>query len=447
MQIAFVTLLLGLTSGLYPIEVTVSGPVAAVEVVLDGAPAARIAGPPWKTQVDFGPGLSPHEMVARALDAEGNEVARAVQWVNLPRPPAEVGLLIERDPEGRPTAARLTWQSLTGAEPAAITLTFDGRELAVDAAGRAALPAHDPEVAHVLTAELVFSPTVSARRDVVFGGAWGSEVSTELTAVPVRQRKRAKMPPPERLEGWFTAGGQPLSVAAVEEEEPALVVVLRVPGASEVYDKLDLGKKRWAPREMRFQLQTDLRYEMKLGKEDEVRFLSIGARSYQGTGVPSELFDMSRGFTAKDGGVAFLLSRVDFPGSPERRIADAVAVAGLQALTGNRRRAVVLLLDGSAADASRYDAAAVRRYLESIRVPLLVWSLEGAKSPAAEAWGQVEDVSSLRKLYQAVERLQGLLEEQRIVWVEGRHLPRAVALSPAASGVELLEDPVGGAGR
>jgi hypothetical protein len=30
------------------------------------------------------------------------------------------------------------------------------------------------------------------------------------------------------------------------------------------------------------------------------------------------------------------------------------------------------------------------------------------------------------------------MESQRIVWLEGRHLPQSIALSPAASGVEML---------
>jgi hypothetical protein len=53
---------------------TVTGPAATVEILLDGLPAAGLSGPSWKGTVDFGPAL--HEMVARALDAEGNETGR-----------------------------------------------------------------------------------------------------------------------------------------------------------------------------------------------------------------------------------------------------------------------------------------------------------------------------------------------------------------------------------
>jgi hypothetical protein len=121
-----------------------------------------------------------------------------------------------------------------------------------------------------------------------------------------------------------------------------------------------------------------------------------------------------------------------------------VAVAGLQAADENDRRAVVLVLGGESQDASRYDVATVRRYLAAIRVPLFVWSLYGAKTPAAVAWsggeGKAEDVSSLSRLADAVDRLKGELADQRVVWLDGHHLPQSIALSPAATGLELVAD-------
>src|SRR6185436_1287352 len=213
-QIAFLTLFLGLAAGSLPVELTVTGPVATVELLLDGAPAGRIVGPPWKGEIDLGPALAPHDLIARALDAQGNEIARVQQWLNLPRPPAEVDILLENGPAGRPAAARLTWQTVTGESPLAVAVTFDDKPLAVGADGRIRLPAWEPETSHVLTAVLRFSDALTARRDVVFGGRYGDQVATELTAVPVRVLPGKELPPPERMEGWFQAGGRPLRVAA-----------------------------------------------------------------------------------------------------------------------------------------------------------------------------------------------------------------------------------------
>src|SRR5262245_43752635 len=124
MQIAFLTLFLGLTLGAYPVELAVEGPVASAELLLDGAAAGRIAGPPWKGQVDFGSDLLPHELVARGLDELGQEVVRTRQWVNLPRPAAEVGIVLE-GPAEKPTRVRVSWQSLKGERPVAAQVTMD----------------------------------------------------------------------------------------------------------------------------------------------------------------------------------------------------------------------------------------------------------------------------------------------------------------------------------
>jgi hypothetical protein len=121
------------------------------------------------------------------------------------------------------------------------------------------------------------------------------------------------------------------------------------------------------------------------------------------------------------------------------RIADAVAVAGLQAMAQNRRRAVLLVLAGGEKDASRYDPTTVRRYLESLRVPLFVWTLgKPAPGSTAAAWGPSEDVSVVRNLYRAVAELRERLDSQRIVMVDGRLLPQSITLSPKALGIELV---------
>jgi hypothetical protein len=442
-MIAFVTLLLGLISGIYPIEVAVSGPVAAVEFQLDGTGAGRIEGPPWVARVNLGLDLRPHELVARALDAEGKEISRVSQWLNLPRPPAEVEIVLENRKGGAPEAAVLTWQSVNGVKPTSVGLTLDGEPLKVSGDGRAALPSRDLKTLHVLTAELWFPPGLLARKDVVFGGEYGSEVSTELTAVPVRVRPGAVLPPPEGLQGWFAAAGQPVAVAAVEDG-PGKVVLVRVPSGNEVSRRLvPLASSGGpgGPGETEQRLRTEkLRRQLPLGPEDRVRFLSLSSNSFKQSKVPAELFDMTPELTTQDGGMLWFLTNsflIKEPRGKGRRVADAVAVAGLQAAADNHRRTVVLVLGRALDDTSQYDPAKVRGYLQSIRVPLFVWSLYGSDTPSARAWGGAEDISTLAKLREAVARLQAELDSQKIVWVEGRHLPQAVSLTPAAQGVEL----------
>jgi hypothetical protein len=435
-QIAFLTLFLGLTLGPQPIELTVTGPVAAVELLLDGAPAGRLTGPPWKGQIEFGTSLVPHQLVARALDAKGTEISRAEQWLNLPRPPAEVDILLENGAENRPVAARLTWQSLTGEKPTAIGVTFDDRPLVLDAGGRVQLPAWNPETGHVLTAELRFSGALTARRDVVFGGAWGGEVSSELTAVPVRLRRGKELPPPDRMQGWFRAGGRPLTVAAVEEGPAELLVVSDL-AAQSALDQIASGthsSKIMAMAESE-------RFYMTLDKKDAVRLVWPVARTVSGTSLPAELFATSPDLSADDGGILWHLThsvpRIDDPS--QQRLADAVAVAGLQALYANHRRAVLLVLSEKPADKSRSDPTLVRRYLETIRVPLIVWASGDPAAPGVAAWGRAEDASSQSKMRKAFTRLENELKSQQIVLVEGRHLPQAIEISgEAAAVVELV---------
>jgi hypothetical protein len=435
-MIAFVTLLLGLISGVYPFEVTVSGPVAAVEFTLDGTAVGRVEHPPWIRNVDLGADILPHQLVARALDAQGKEIASATQWINLPRPPAEVQIVLESDGQKGPRAARLTWQSVNGVNPMSTDLTLDGEPLTVDGSGRAALPAKDLGSLHVLSAQLWFPPGVTAHRDLAYGGQYGSEVSTELTALPVRVRPGAALPPAPGLAGWFALGGRPLTVDAVENG-PGKVIVVRVPAGQEFVDKLVASNRR--------QSYLDFRDRMRLGPEDRVRFLSLASSPYRQSKIPAELFGLSRELTPKDGGVFWLLSGYTYlnpPKAGEQRIADAVAVAGLQAAAENDRRAVVLVLGGHEQDASRYSPEVVRRYLAAVHVPLFVWSLYGASNSAArawtESWGKVEDVSTLPRLEAAVNRLKAELDSQRIVWLDGRHLPQAIALGAEAKGVEIV---------
>jgi hypothetical protein len=431
-QIAFLTLFLGLTAGKQQVAVAVRGPVAHVELMLDGIAVVRLGGPPWRTKIDFGPALEPHELVARALDAQGQEIGRARQVINLPRPPAEVEILLENGDKGQPAGARLSWRSLTGEKPAEVSLLFDGKRLALDDKAHAALPAFDPEVSHILSSEVRFSAAVVARSDVAFGGRM-AEINSELTAVPVRLRPGKSPPPTSALQGWILADGKPVPVAAVEEG-PAQLLVVRDIGARQTlegYFRQKLGRSI-APGMLEIR-----KYQMSLGKEDQVRFIWPVARPYAGDGLPAELFDASRDYTGKDGGLLWLLGRampeID---KPEQRLADAVAVAGLQALGGNRARAVLLILGYGPKDVSTHDPATVRHYLESVRVPLTVWALSGDRNPSVVTpWGGAEDISTLPSLEAAFARLEKNLATQRTVWIEGSHFPSTITLSPAAAEV------------
>jgi hypothetical protein len=178
-----------------------------------------------------------------------------------------------------------------------------------------------------------------------------------------------------------------------------------------------------------------------LTPDQRVRFLWPVSRREEGAAQSFDLFPWSQPFTAREAGYFWLLTEIALPEQLDgpQRLADAVAIAGLSAAEQERRRAVVLVVSSDPADESRIDALRVRRFLNRLRVPLAVWtpSPRAARNPGP--WGPSTDISSLRKLEAAVRDLHRLLDQQRIVWIDGLHLPHTVSLSADASGVSLVE--------
>jgi hypothetical protein len=429
-MIAFASLFLGLMVGVRPVTVIAGEPVASVIFELDDRSVGRLTGRPWTLDVDFGKEFAPHELVARAYDEKGEEIGLARQWINLPRPPAEVEVVLERDGSGRAVGARLAWESILGVKPLRIVVTFDGARLPLSDRS-VVFPAYDPEATHVLTAVLDFPNGVRSRSDVVLGGGSTGEAKSELTAVPILTD--GKPPRPETLRGKFRTSNQTLSVAAVEHG-PAEIVVVRDLSSAEALRAFRRGRALGGA--MPFFSDGSA-----LEGHDVARILWPIARRIVERGTSNELFETSHEFSGKAASFRFLLTQVDYPGASgsPRRFADAVAVAGLRACGSYSRRAVVLVLGNSGPDQSLYQAAAVRRYLERLRVPLYVWTLvpPGTNPPALAPWGDAEDVSSWPALERAVQRLRRDLERQSIVWLEGRHLPQQIELAGEDGGLEL----------
>ena len=131
-MIAFLTVFLGLMHGVRPVQVVFGESVASVAFQLDGESVGRLEGPPWELDVDFGTEILPHELVVRAWNGRGEEVGVARQWINLPRPPAEVDVVLERGPDGRVLSARWTWETILGVQPKHVVVTFDRKPLPLD---------------------------------------------------------------------------------------------------------------------------------------------------------------------------------------------------------------------------------------------------------------------------------------------------------------------------
>ena len=118
----------------------------------------------------------------------------------------------------------LTWRAADESDPEEIQVRFDGEPLAVER-GRVSLPRHDRRSVHVLTAELIFHDQLRAEVEVAFGGDYGEEVSTELTAVPLELDGWKSLPSAAEVESWLRIGDQPARVVAVESGPREVVLV------------------------------------------------------------------------------------------------------------------------------------------------------------------------------------------------------------------------------
>jgi VWFA-related protein len=474
MIVAFVTVLLGLTAGVRSVELAVGQQVAEVEILLDEVSVGLLVGEPWRLEVDFGSELAPHRLVALARDGEGRELEQVEQWINLPHSPVEIGILLTSEAGEPPAAAQIFWSSVleSESEPESLALTFDGEPLEVKDPRSIELPAYDPREVHFLRAELRFPSAVDAVAEAVFGGEFGATTSTEMQAVAVTLDPGTLLSPAAEL-GDLVVGkdGLPLSVLAVDGGEAEVVVVtdlaalwvlreLRksnlqaIPTRPRRRDEFAPPRpsSRWRHVIPRMPVRDGLR------PGDRVRFVMPvpgleQAHEYR-------IFPVSRPFSLDDGGFFELMTRVNLPDVSvgRQRLADAVAVAGLEAFASGRRRHVVLVVGKAPIDGSRWDLSAVRRYLNRLNVPLSIWSLRdfelglerpGRKTatPVADGTalprldssdlGRTLEISSIKTLNQAIHELRRDLDAQRILWVDGLQLPDQVAIASSARGARL----------
>jgi len=411
-QLVFISLFLGLISGPQRVELQAGPAIKSVHILLDGRQVAALQQPPWRATIDFGTSITPGKLVAAGYDGEGREVARVEQFVNLPRPAAEFVIALQNDADGVPRSAELRWEHLMAMKPVRSSLTVDGQAVPLDQLTRARLPRLDMNHAHVIAAEMHFEDGFSARRELVVGGAVSDTVDADLTPLGVRQSTAMPHATPGDC---FTSDGSPVRLAAIEESQ-ALVIFVLDPDPREGIQSLN---PKYSPGAF-WNGAADLRHLIPLDPGTRMRILWPVAKRFKTTSnASSVMFTPSKDIDSSASGLVWLLTRFyDQPVSDDapRQIADAVGVAGLNAITGAHRRAVVLILSRYK-DSGIHDSATVRNYLASIGVPLFVWSLSGPHPDLRDAWGVIDDVSSPQKLKAAADRLRANLATQRVAWV------------------------------
>lgn len=453
--LTFLTLFLGLASGVQPVDLDLDGPAARVELLLDGAPCGARRVPPWHFRCDFGDELAPHELLAVAYDGDGREVARRRQAVNLEPLQAEARLTLERDDAGRAAGLLLTWESVEFDTPQRVEVSVDGEPVPIEGTPHR-IPLHvaDDDALHFASTLVVFPDGTSARSEVAFGGHFGDAVSSLNTAVPLRLDGHRRLARPTDAAGWLRADGEELRPLAVDRGGADLVAVVDAAARREL---AEIGRL----------------FGQEAGAGQRQAGLEPGDRLFvlQPVAVPTrsgasryDLFRTSPGRPLSEGGLAWQLGHVFLPPLPRpQRLADAVAMAAMQAAAGGRPRAVLLVVGPHSRDFSEHTPAQVLRFLERLRVPLHVWWVEERSAglafdarrrveaasqrdardrrrrEMADAWGGVERIDSFRDLVSSARRLRDEIGRQRILWVEGRHLPQHVAFARPVDGVRLLD--------
>ena len=473
-MIEILTILLGLLTGPQTIELGVTGPVDRVEVRLNGEAITQVQGPPWEFRCDFGKELRPHSLEAIAFAADGRELGRDSRWINMGANQARAQLVLLPGPDGTPQALRVTWESIGQLRPKELGVSLDGVPLPFTDPEHIPLPELDHSMIHFVTATLRFADGSTSYLETGFGGELGFELTTELTPVAIEPTSR-RLPSEKRLAKGFTAGGESVAIHGVERGE-GHVVVVRDPSIQPTLDRLTwYVLKRVVPepndpertgngllhrlenetpreKKMGDGVQTfgfgdsaprtgraGLRALATLGKESHIRFVSPESGRLAPEGVLPEVFLHSPAFAATEGGLG-QLALAHPPQRFETRLADAVALAGSLAHSARGRRAVLLFLGDDSYDTSRLSPEEAQAYLRDLGVPLWVVRFGSGPTP----WGEGFDLGSLdkpadaqRRFAQVFEELKKQLDRQRLVWLEGRHLPQDIALSDSLEGVVL----------
>jgi hypothetical protein len=469
-MITFLTLFLGLTTGLHPVEVVAGDEVARVELRLDGETVAASTGPPWSFEVDFGERLVPRRLEAIGFDARGERIGQVAQRVNLELSVSMAQLVLERDAAGRAVAVRPISTSIEFDGPSVVEVTFDSRPLGVADPARVPLPAHDPDVIHVVSVEMTFPDDTRARADLAFGGVYGEEVSTENTAVALEVDGPRALRRPLDARDLLRVDGRTVQPLAVESGAVDVVVVIDH-GAREVLEELDAGLDRETARKQPREYHLRRNYDSTTsgaGLRDGDRLFFVGPWPQRATpsGVPHFIFRVGELADRGGRGLTWGVTHVDWEPRPEPQwLADAVAVAGSHAAALRRPRAVLLVLGSELGEDGRHTAEQARQLLAAVRVPLFVWYLgEPPPEPvdgesraartyalaryaagrqerlasAGRLWGEVTEIETVAELVAAARTLRRSLEGQRVIWIDGLWLPREVALAPGSRGVRFL---------
>lgn len=413
-MIEILTAFVGLVTGPQLVSLRVEEPVARVEIRVDDELLGTLTEPPWAFRLQLGEEVQVVAIEAMGFDAEGLALESDRQWINIrwpetdqtaPVSPLVVSLTEKRTDLPEPSEMR-SWFSSAG----------ETLRLAQEAPG-----ASEPSPGEIA---VVLDPLVPP---------WFGHL---LELFP---------------EKYFHSTGSNQTVLDQLEPELRLSLVGRTSFLADL-QRLMQGEPGDPANAFRTVPDFWRMFEELGGVPEGTRIRWVSPRA---AGDSSTAFErsVSTQIHGADGLGLLRLARTartkDFP----LRIADAVATMGMELAATGKPRALILLRGGSPDGGSRLGVSEVRRYLEVLGVPLLVWDVRPelprggwpvprmvgfALPPSGEGvdFGRAEPAYTT--LSEASRELRALLESQRVVWLEGAVLPGTVELATEARGLELL---------
>lgn len=424
-MIEFVTLLIGLVTGPRAVEMVAHGEVAAIELFLDGQLVHRFEEEPWVTEVDFGQVLKPHRLEASSFDADGELLGSTGQIVNYSRSSFEAAVVLDSTASGPARSGRVVWEGAFQGPPRQIDLHFDGHPLPVGPAGEFNLPAYDNQASHVLEAMVIFPDGSRGMASRTVAGEYTDQTSAVLTAVPVRSPSADPLSAAS-VRGWVERDESPLDAFTVSAPTGVLVVVR---------DDLLAKRPRTAMPWLGTYRPSRRNRSAASFNYDAIAICPRPLESLPGTfrlSRPTEV-NTAIGLTAILAYRGSLVPDGEIDGrklvKKPQRLFDSLAVAGLNAARKNTPRVVILMIGRTLKDNSQLAGAQAVAYLESIHVPLMIWS---PSEESLETYG----LSAHSKVFLGMEGFLSLataveqeLKSQRIIWVAGEHLPTELSLS------------------
>lgn len=425
-MLEFTTLLLGLFVGSRTVAFATAENVATIDLMIDGRVVEQmaVANGSASAPVEFGEDLLPRRVRAIGRDQEGEEVAIAERWINLPHGEIEAALILRGDSTS-PTSASIIYSSLSREEPrlSGFTVTVDGQQVNSNDPHNIPLPRLPGDRVRLLRSTLDFENGERIHLARLFGRGFTDEVDARLQPIRVQQLENAS-PAQNTIGDCLPPAAR---VIAVENEEPLVFVVRDLTALAPLRQMLGLEHARGSNR-IKLERRVSRLAPLRSG-QSIVQVWPLAATTSR-DGIRVDTFPSSEPVHPKQAGMAgVMLETFRIPQPQPQRLSDAVAVAGLRAFSSGRPSAVVLLLGPGTRDRSVFTAETVRRYLEALQVPFYVWGIANASS--SSPWGESVSLQSLSDLEGVVARLADELADQKVVWVHGDYLPQEICLSPS----------------